>query len=91
MNWVYSVTVQVFGAVGLLFVLHLPAFAARGAFALLNMLLGGDFAALGGFLRLDNEHFIADVDAIGHGFFMAVFANNILTEEAVSALIGCGG
>ena len=35
--------------------------------------------------------FVADVDAIGDGFFVAVFADDVLAEEAVGAVVGGGG
>ena len=44
-----------------------------------------------GDLGFDHVDFIADVDAIGHGFFVAVFADDVLLEEAVGAVVRRGG
>ena len=45
---------------------------------------------MAGFLRIDDIDFIADIDAIGNGLFMVVFANDVLFEEAVGAVVRCG-
>ena len=44
-----------------------------------------------GLLRVDGIDFVADIDAVGDGLFMIVFADDILLEEAVGAVVRRGG
>jgi len=36
---------------------------------------------------VDEEEFVADVNAIGEGCFMVVFAGDVLAEEAIGAVV----
>ena len=49
-----------------------------------------DFAAGLGDLGFDDVNLVAHVDAVGHGFFVAVVADDIFSEKAVGAVIGGG-
>ena len=40
---------------------------------------------------VDQVNLVADIDAVGDGFFMAVVADDVLPEEAVGAVVGRGG
>jgi hypothetical protein len=57
-------------------------------FAALDLLLGLELAALLGDRGLDQVDLVADVDAIGHGLFVAVVADHVFLEEAVGAVVG---
>ncbi len=86
-----DVAVQLRGGIGFVFVLLFPALLAREFFAFLHLLPGGDLRALPGDLRFDHVDFIADIDAIGHGFFVAVIADYVFLEKTVSAIVRRGG
>lgn len=75
------------GRIGFVFVLLFPALFAGEFFAALDLLFGSDLRPLLGYLRFDHIDFIADVDAIGHRFFVAVVADYILFEEAVGTVV----
>ena len=59
--------------------------------AIFHLLPGRNLRALLADLRFDHIDFVADVDAIGHGFFMAVIADHVFLEEAVCAVVRGGG
>ena len=59
-------------------------------FRLLNLLFGLDLRSLLGHLGFDDVDFIADIHAVGHRPFMAIFADDVLAEEAVGAIVGRG-
>lgn len=84
-------TVQLGSGVGFVFILLFPAFLAGELFAALYLLLRLDLAAGLGDLGFDHIDLVADVDAIGHCFFVAVVADDVLLEEAVGAVIRGGG
>ncbi len=86
-----DVAVELGGGVGGVFVLLFPALFAGQAFALFNLLFGGDDGALLGDAGVDQVNLVADVHPVGDGFFMAVVADDILFEEAVGAVVGRGG
>ena len=88
---VYDVAVQLRGGIGFVFVLLFPALPAREFFAFLHLLPGGDLRALPGDLCFDHVDFIADIDAIGHGFFVAVIADYVFLEKTVSSIVRRGG
>ena len=82
-----DVAVELFGGIIEVFLLGLPALAARQALTLLNLLVRLEFAAMAGLLRVDDIDFIADIDTISDGLFMVVFADDVLFEESVGAVI----
>ena len=54
-------------------------------------LAGLDRASVFGDARLDPVDLVADVDAVGDGFLVGVFGDEVLLEEAVGAPVGGGG
>ena len=86
-----DVAVELGGGVGGVFVLLFPAFFAGQALALFDLLLGGDDGALLGDAGVDEVNLVADIHAVGDGFFMAVVADDVLLEEAVGAVVGRRG
>ncbi len=83
--------IQLFAAVGFVLVLLLPAFFAGELFAFLNLQFGRDFAARLGDLGFDFIHLVADIDTVGDGFFVGVFADHVFLEKTVSAVVRGGG
>ena len=82
--------VELVRAVGLVLVLLLPAFGARLPLPLFKPLLRLQIAAGARDLRVDQVDFVADVDAVGDRHFARVFADHILLEKAVGAIVrGC--
>ena len=86
-----NVPIQLFGGVGFVGVLLLPAFATGGALAVLHQFFGFEFAALLADFGVDQIHFVAHIHAVGHGLFVAVFAHYVLVEKAEGSVIGGGG
>ena len=83
--------VELFGGVGLVLVLLLPATAAGEFLAFLDLLFGNQAGAGLGDLGLDGVDLVAHVDPVGDGFLVAVVADDVLAKEAVGAVVGRGG
>ncbi len=86
-----DVAIKLLGGIGDILILNLPALPARQAFAFLDLLPRLELAAVPGLLRIDGIDFAADIDAVGDGLFMVVFADDVLSEEAVGAVVRRGG
>ena len=69
----------------------LPALFAGELFAFFHLLQRVDLRALLRNLGFDEVDFVADVHAIGHGFFVAVVTDDIAFEKAVRAVIRGSG
>src|ERR1043165_9547809 len=82
--------VELLGGIGRVFIGLLPAAAAGQLFALLDELFGDKARAVGSDFGFDCVNFVADVDAIGNGSFVAVVADDVVLEEAEGAVIGRG-
>ena len=88
--WIDNIPVELLGGIVFIAILLLPAFTARGAFAVFDQLFGFEFAAFKADFGIDQIDFIAYVYAIGNGLLVAVFADDILIEKAKSAVVRCG-
>lgn len=86
-----DVAVKLGRGIGLVFVLLLPALLAGELFAALDLLLGANLRTLLGDLGFNHINFIANVHAIGHGFFVAVVADHVFLEEPVGAVVRRSG
>ena len=89
--WIDNISVELLGGIVFIAILLLPAFAACGAFAVFDQLLGFEFAAIKADFGINQIDFIAYVYAIGNGLLVAVFADDVLIEKAKSAVVRCGG
>lgn len=89
--WIDNIPVELLGGIVFIAILLLPAFAACGAFAVFDQLLGFEFAAIQADFGINQIDFIAYVYAIGNGLLVAVFADDVLIEKAKSAVVRCGG
>ena len=83
--------VELLSAVGLVFVLLPPPFGAGQSFTLFDQLLSLQSAAGSCDLRIDQIYFITDIDPVRHRLFVRIFADDVLLEEAVGAIVGCRG
>src|SRR5690554_1116838 len=86
-----DIPVELFAGIGLILILGFPALLARLPLAPLYLLLGGDHAALFSFFGFNHKNFIADVDAVGHGFFVVILADHVFAKEAVGTVVRGGG
>ena len=86
-----EIAVKFPNAVGDIRILSLPAAAARQSLALLDLLIQLELAAVPGRLGLDDIDLVADIDAVGDRLLMAVFADHVLLEEPIGAVIRRGG
>ena len=82
--------VKLLAGVGRVFFGFLPALLARLAVAVINPLPGLEFRAFLGDVGFDQEHVVADVDAVNHRLLVAVLGDDVLVEKAKGALVGRG-
>ena len=83
-------TVQFLAGIDNRLVLNFPALAARQALALLDLLLRPELTAALCPQRVDGINFVADVDTVGDGLLMAVFADDVPFEESIGAVVRRG-
>ena len=83
-------TVQFLAGIDDGLVLNFPALAARQPLALLDLLMRPGLAAALRPQRVDGVDFVADVDAIGDGLLVAVFADDVRFEEPIGAVVRGG-
>ena len=83
-------TVQFLAGIDDGLVLNFPALAARQALALLDLLVRPELAAALGAQGVDGVDFVADVDTVGDGLLMAVFADDVCLKEPVGAVVRGG-
>ena len=85
-----DIAVKLFGAVGFIFVLSFPAFLRSLALAPLDLLLGADGAALGGFsVSITNTSWPTLTPS--PRLFVVVFTDHVLAEKPVGTVIRRGG
>ena len=87
---IHHLIVQPLGRIGHIFVQLLPAFLAGELFPDIDVFALPDDGALLRDLCFDQIDVVADVDPVGHGLFVGVFADDILVEKAEGPLIRRG-
>jgi len=86
-----NIVIKLFAGVADVFIQLLPALFARELFAAIHILTFPDIAAFFRNFGINDINIAADVDAVGHGLFVRVFADDVLVEKAKRPVVGRGG